>query len=383
MKILSVSLPDLRRIYPQRYHQLLKHLSEKHEVQVLCIRAWGPDQIRDEYLDNCLRNVDIIYPSSRQTNSLVQDMQLATKSVADLKIKKDFDVLLNFNDLIGAYFIRRRLELPMVFDICDDLPNYVGQSSQVPGLLRSFGQRLGHLMLKKNLRASARITYTTEFLQKTYGFEKNKSTRIPNGVDLELFRPLQVPQNHGNASVPEFTMGFVGFLGPWIDFITPLRCLRDLVDENYCIKAVVVGTGPELPRLKEAAARLRVSDRVIFAGNVRYTEIPACISRMDVCLLPFKKDAVSEHALPLKLFEYLACEKPVISTELSGVVQAAGDSILYASSEEELKHQLIKLFEDEALRTTMGRRGKEIVRAGYSWSSISTRFEEVVQEAAR
>lgn len=383
MKILSVSLPDLRRIYPQRYHQLLKHLSEKHEVQVLCVRAWGTDQIRDEYLDNCLRNVDIVYPSSRQTNSLVQDMQLATKSAADLKIKKEFDVLLNFNDLIGAYFIRRRLELPMVFDICDDLPNYVGQSSQVPGLLRPFGHRLGNLMLKRNVRASARITYTTEFLQKTYAFEKNKSTLIPNGVDLELFRPHQVPQNHGSAPVPEFTMGFVGFLGPWIDFITPLKCLRDLIDEKYRINAIVVGTGPELPRLKEAADRLRISDHIIFAGNVRYMEIPIYISRMDVCLLPFKKDSVSENALPLKLFEYMACEKPVVSTELSGVVQAVGDSILYASGEEELKHQIIKLYEDEALRTAIGRHGKEIVTARYNWSSISARFEEVVQEAAR
>jgi glycosyltransferase involved in cell wall biosynthesis len=340
-------------------------------------------QIDDDYLKNCLENVEIVYPSNRKTNSLLQDMLLARRFAVDTSIKKEFDVLLNFNDLIGAYFIQKRLGLPMVFDICDDVPHYVANSPQVPRLLRPLSQKLAKSMLKKNTKASSRITYTTESLKKAYALEAKKSTLIPNGVDLELFTSPQQLQNKKLLAEDGCTIGFVGFLASWIDFAGPLKSLRNLIEKGYNIKFIIVGDGPELTRIREMTIQLGVLDNVVFVGSVPYVDVPVCISRMDICLLPFKKDPTAENALPLKLFEYMACEKPVISTELEGVKDAVGSRVFYASDVASFESHIETLYADEKLRARLGREGRCFVEQNYSWPTIAKRFESLVYAAAK
>ena len=383
MRILIVSLPDLRRIYPQRYHHLIKHLSQKHEIQVLCVKAWWMPEINDDYLKNCLENVEILYPSNRRTNSLVQDMLLAPKFAFDTSMEKEFDVLINFNDLIGAYFIQRRLRSPMVFDICDDVPQYVANSPQLPRFLRTLNQQVAKSMLKKNIKVSSRITYTTESLRKTYALEANKSTLIPNGVDLELFRSPKQLHNKRPLTENGCTVGFVGYIASWIDFAGPLQCLKNLLDKGYDITFIIVGDGPELARIREMTIRLGISGSVVLTGSVRHANVPVCISRMDICLLPFKNDPTAENALPLKLFEYMACEKPVISTQLEGVKDAVGSRILYASDVASFGRHIETLCADEKLRARLGREGRSFVEQNYSWSTIAKRFESIVYAASQ
>ena len=62
--------------------------------------------------------------------------------------------------------------------------------------------------------------------------------------------------------------------------------------------------------------RIFIAENVIFTGNIQYLDVPDYISSMDICLLPFDTGMVSQNALPLKLFEYMACPVPVISTDI-------------------------------------------------------------------
>jgi len=99
---------------------------------------------------------------------------------------------------------------------------------------------------------------------------------------------------------------------------------------------------------------------------------------MDVCIIPFKVNAISESALPLKLFEYMACEKPIISTELSGVKAVAGNKVLYAANEEEYKEKIEELYKDRDLRRETGKNGRKFVERDYSWERIARRLEELL-----
>jgi glycosyltransferase involved in cell wall biosynthesis len=103
---------------------------------------------------------------------------------------------------------------------------------------------------------------------------------------------------------------------------------------------------------------------------------------MDVCIVPFETSAISDSAIPLKLFEYMACERPVISTPIKGVESIAGDSILYAKEVDDWADVITKLFEDERLRTGLGRRGRKIVENGYTWKGITSDMEAVLRSAA-
>jgi glycosyltransferase involved in cell wall biosynthesis len=141
---------------------------------------------------------------------------------------------------------------------------------------------------------------------------------------------------------------------------------------------VVVGKEGQFKENVDLAKRCGVSDRVTFTGMVPYSQVPKYISAMDVCLIPFKLNAISESALPLKLFEYMACEKPVISTELPGVRAVADDKIMYATSNDEYKEKIAELHKDMELRREMGKTGREFVEENYDWEKIVERMERIL-----
>lgn len=382
MRILIVAMNDLKRTYPQRFHHLIKYLSQKHEVTVVCVKAWWLELLQDKYLDDCLKNIELKYATDRRINSFFQEALIVKKYAFNPSLKQEFDVLVSFNDLIAAYFVCKRTLIPMVFDLCDDMAEYVGVSSQVPRVLKPLGKYIGRQMIRKNINISQKNTFTLESLKEKYAISSDKSFLIPNGVDLELFQAHSNLSNIADIRAREFTIGFAGFLGNWLDFSYLLKCLQSLIEKQYKINLLIIGDGPARKHIKETAETLNVLDIIDFIGNVSYDEIPAYIHLMDVCLIPFDKGAVAERALPLKLLEYLACQKPVITTELQGVVEAVGDAVLYASDETEFESQLTKLYDDKDYRIELGIRGRKIVEERYSWESIGLQFERLLAESA-
>ncbi len=166
-------------------------------------------------------------------------------------------------------------------------------------------------------------------------------------------------------------------LREWIDLEPVFSVLNELSHE---IKMVIVGSEGKFKENIELAKRYCLEDRVKFTGMIPYSQVPKYISAMDVCLMPFKKGAISESAVPLKLFEYMACEKPIISTRLSGIENVAQDKILYASTKEEYKDKITMLFEDDMLRKKMGMEGRRFVEENYDWEKIVGRMEKIMLE---
>ena len=382
MKILVTSLPDLKKISPQRPHHLLKYLSQKHEVTVLCVNAWWLKERQDEYLRSSLKNVNIYYICENKLSPILQEI-FAIKSLKNLG-NLDFDIHISLNSLLMSYTVAKKLKVPCLFDICDDIISWINSSPQIPTLLKSIGKVVGSFMLERNIKITERITYSTEFLKRSYSLPENKSVLIPNGVDTNLFYKRNEEtkaKERFNISEDVLVLGFVGFLGEWVDLQTVFETIKILQDQVK-IRLIVVGNGSKFARFKELSKNCGVQENVIFTGDVPYSEVPEYISYMDICLLPFDTSAVSQHALPLKLFEYMACEKPVISTPLAGVKEAVEDQVLYASNADELKQRILELYHNEELRKRLGKEGRRFVERNYSWNKICRKFEEVLIEAS-
>jgi glycosyltransferase involved in cell wall biosynthesis len=169
-----------------------------------------------------------------------------------------------------------------------------------------------------------------------------------------------------------FLVGYVGVLREWIDLGTIFSILPELNPE---IKIVVVGKEGQFEENLRLAKAYGVSDRVVFTGMVPYTQVPKYISAMDMCIIPFRSGLISENAVPLKLFEYMACEKPIVATRLEGISEVAKNRVLYASNRDEWKNKINQLYEDVGLRRKMGLQGREFVEQNYDWSKITQKME--------
>ncbi|MFC1944094.1 glycosyltransferase, partial [Chloroflexota bacterium] len=378
MKILITSIVDLRKSAHNRLHRFIKYLSQNHEITVLSVDdRWKAKQtdltLYAEGLEDILHNVKIEYFTQRKISPIYQELSsvFTLRNILDRIGYRQFDVHFNYGGLVSGYSVAKKVRsagVKTVFDIADDLPAMIRTSPQMPTLLRPIGGLFGKMMLKKNVALAERITIITESLRHSLQTPPSKTSVVPNGVDTDMLKNHFLPQLKNDLGLGElFVLGFVGTLREWVDLETVFVAVGELNGIGYNIKVLIVGEEGGVDRHKALAQRYGISDSVVFTGTVPYSHVPKYISCMDVCLLPFKADAVSQNSLPLKLFEYMACEKPVISIRLNGVVEAVNDRVKYFSNKDELKLGIIELYGNEELRKNMGVEGREFAQQNYSW----------------
>jgi glycosyltransferase involved in cell wall biosynthesis len=143
---------------------------------------------------------------------------------------------------------------------------------------------------------------------------RDKIIVVPNGVDVARFDPEGVvPRSLG----PGFRIVFAGSLAPWQGLDTLLRALVDVP-----AMAIIAGDGPARAGLQTLALDLGISARVTFLGHVAPDEVPPILAGGDVCFVGHtdRGNRADTFRSPLKLYEYLAMGKPVISSAVPDAV---------------------------------------------------------------
>ena len=153
-----------------------------------------------------------------------------------------------------------------------------------------------------------------ERLATSFAIPRRKIVVVPNGVDTARFDPaLTTPRRVTDA----FTVVFAGSLAPWQGLDTLLRAM------GAGVHVVIAGEGPARAALEALAGERGVADRVHFLGRVAPSDVPALLAGADVCYVGHTDgDQASAFRSPLKLYEYLAMGKPVISSAVPDAVAA-------------------------------------------------------------
>jgi len=163
--------------------------------------------------------------------------------------------------------------------------------------------------------------------------------RIPSGADVEHFAQAldpALPPHPAIASLPRPRIGYIGHINERLDYAV----LEALARQRPAWSLALVGdTYPwtlDAPPLR----RLRALSNVHFLGRHPFPDMPALVKGMDVCLLPYADDERARYRSPLKLYEYLAAGKPVVSTdhpearELAEVIDIAATPEAFIASVE-------------------------------------------------
>ena len=370
------SIVDLKKSQHNRPHQFVKYLSKNHEITILSINDWwkgdqGDLESYSSFFNDFLDNVDYFYLTDRKISPILQEV-LFTKKIKELS-KEDFDVHLNYNSLISGYRLSKCFNT--ILDLADDLTEMIRQSPQIPGFLRPIGGLMGDYYIKKDIDHAKYVTLTTSEIGENYHIPLKKAEIIPNGVDTQKF--TYYVNSKEELGLNGFIVGYVGVLREWVDLEPVFKALTDL---NHEIKLLIVGSEGRLKENKKLAKKWGVSDRVIFTGMVPYSEVPKYVSAMDVGLIPFNLSKVSHNALPLKLFEYMACEKPVISTEIDSLKAKFPKEILYTKNNDDYVNKIKMIYEDHLLSKKLGQGGRKIAEK-HNWEHITTKLEDVLLKA--
>ncbi len=134
---------------------------------------------------------------------------------------------------------------------------------------------------------------------------------VPNGVDVEHFAKASLAETVPPASVaalPKPVVGFIGGVQYWIDFDLIAHAAQAHPDWSFAF----VGPVEPLARVD----KVRGLSNVHFLGRQPYAQVPAYVAGFDVCVNPYILDDVAEKCDPLKLYDYLASGKPIVSVDM-------------------------------------------------------------------
>ena len=159
--------------------------------------------------------------------------------------------------------------------------------------------------------------------------------------------------------------------------------LKSLIGNHPTLKLLVVGDGHELQNLKTLVKKKALERQVIFAGKVRYNQVAQYIGAATLCLAPFNTKRNDLTGLsPLKIFEYMACGKPIVTTMVGGLERIINEHKCGCAVEpdnlEALVEGIDKLLCNPALCEKLGRNGRRAAEEFYAWPKISEHILSVI-----
>ncbi len=211
------------------------------------------------------------------------------------------------------------------------------------------------------------------------GCAKNSIHVSPNAVDLSYFRPGSGEgREQGRETFrhpPDVVIGFVGSFAPWhrVDLLMDAcRAVATAVRVNLGL--MLVGEGGNRRELEARAGRVPENLEVVFPGFVPHNRLPGYIASMDIAVMPHSND----YGSPMKVFEYMAMERPVIAPGLGplrDVVDHGREGFLFTpGNREELSALLLRLIKDPLARREMGRRARLRVERDHNWKNRCERI---------
>jgi glycosyltransferase involved in cell wall biosynthesis len=269
-----------------------------------------------------------------------------------------------FADVIGQYG-----EELVVYHVTDEYSAYASVTDQ------AVVKQAEEAMLR---RADLVIVTAPALLESKRPFNPH-TYLVPNGVDYAGFQKTLAdhstectdPQSaiHGPQSV---RVGYSGALNEKINFELLAYIARARPDWEL----VLIGQ-LDLFSHPDKADVLRDLPNVRWTGRLPVTALPSAIASLDVCLLPYERNEWTANIDSLKLYEYLACGRPVVSTDVP-TARGYGDLVRIADAPDDFVAQIAA----SAVETdpTLIERRKAIAAAN-TWEHRVTRIEELLAEA--
>jgi len=237
------------------------------------------------------------------------------------------------------------------------------------------------------LKFSNRIVTVTEGIKKEllkkYKVSPSKIKVVPNGANTSLFRPVSTLKCRRELRLKEgfFYICFVGNIVYWqgLDYLVKSAPL--ILKKIPNVKFLIVGDGPTKEDLLRLVKQENLTKNFIFINSVPYRDVPKYINASDICVL--YKIPMKSGFSPLKLYEYMACKKPVVATDTKGleIVKENNTGLLVApQNSTKLAEAIITLLKDEELRKKMGENGRNLVVKNYSWNASVKKIINIFED---
>lgn len=246
-------------------------------------------------------------------------------------------------------------------------------------------ESLDNISFKNSTKIIAVANGIKKSIVENFKIDPSKVVVIQNGVNTNKFKSLNTIKVRKQLSLDNNYL-YVGYIGSFysyqgLDYI--IKSAQKVSKKHPNARYIIVGNGSEFEkkRLLDLIKELKLENVINIIGPIDNSQVPLYINSFDICLC-YPTQFRSEATSPFKLFEYLACAKPVISSDIKGIGEFFKDSIVLAKADNssKLAEKIMLLLDSKKLRSNLGRKGREFILTGHSWDNVADRIVKVIKE---
>ena len=177
-----------------------------------------------------------------------------------------------------------------------------------------------------------------------------------------------------------YLVGFVGVIGEQEGIDLLLDSVKHIVRDlgRTDIQFVLVGDGPNRPRMEALSAELGLSDFVTFLGRAPDEQLFSVLSSADVCVNPDRVNPMNDLSTMNKILEYMAMKKPIVQYDVFEGRVSAADAALYANANDpiDFAEKILEFLADPAKRKRAGEIGRTRIENELSWTHQAPKLIE-------
>lgn len=387
------------RGYSTRHYSLARELNKYgHEVTVI---ASGTQHLNKSYKKQVSHSLEVWQDSwvkflflptpDYQGNGIrrLWNMVYFARKLLQLprKVHERPDIIIGSSVHPFAVWAAERIaasyQIPFCFEVRDLWPQTlidmkaIGRYHPLAVVLRY----LEAYLYRKANRIITLLPYAYEYISKL-GIPKEKIEYLPNGVDLNLFSDISLPQDANK----QLTVMYLGSHGPTNGLDTLVQAAAELEKDpiSQPIHWRLIGEGLKKPQLKAKIAQLGLKS-IRLEDSVPKSQVPQIITEADIFVFHLLEIEVFKYGIsPNKLFDYLASQRPILfaCASRNNPVAEAGAGVTVPPQNPkamaEAIRQLAALSPDE--RVEMGRRGRAYVEHYHSYQHLGAKLNNLIKE---
>ena len=292
------------------------------------------------------------------------------------KIGKDVDVIHLWkcypDAALPALFAAYRWNKPLHYD-WDDLE--IAVTAELTGskgmthIVKLFENRLPHLADTISVASMA-----IKQLALDLGVPGFRIWDAPVGVDTDQFKAE--PEKLTAKSNPFLI--YIGQLEVACYAEACIEVMPAVLNKFPGTDLYIVGGGKKIQTLKELVSKKNLNDSVTFTDYISSDKVQSYINKADVALCPLPNTPAGKCKSPLKIVEYLSMGKPIVAHAVGEAVHMVEDCGITVPPEDSQAWEdaILKLLEDNELRTRYGRNARRKAETKYKWSTIVEKLVE-------
>lgn len=294
-------------------------------------------------------------------------------------------VILNLSSHFPAFLgliVAKLFQKKVICDVPDLITEYVQETFKLP-FKRFLVNILGFLEEFVIKHTDHNIT-CTKFIADYFirrGISASRFSVVYTGIYPDQFTSKESTNFPKNNEI--FEIDYAGRIDDWTGLDIVVDAAEQIKRARLNARFNLFGHGNAKARLEKMAASKGLSDQIIFHGFIPHDQIIQRYNQTDIALCLFQTSILTHAAMPVKLFEYLSMQLPVIVSNLKGIREIVHDGIdaivLRNHTGDDLYNAVLTLIRDRKTAFSIARKGRELVEKKFEWGHLAREYIAVLK----